>query len=253
MWLRCLVSWSQTGTWWNFPANRISRVVVTGIDRKLLDTSHQARRDHQDRPWRLLESQHRKLTILSPPRLKYSSNNENTSIKSTAFWLSVWKKWCLEKGIAKEIENYEPTQLTLCSSDPMPKLKQTSLNLGNDDSISSKVIRTWLRLSNYLELFSRTLNFFAPWRCEDITAYYFLDRTRLFWPNARFEQTILALDARALLMLNYDKPSRIFSCLLLTRNHMIFLVQFEINKHLLIFSKTTNCIRSTGSYNIVNL
>ena len=27
------------------------------------------------------------------------------------FWLTVWKKWCLEKGIAKEIENYEPTQL----------------------------------------------------------------------------------------------------------------------------------------------
>ena len=39
-----------------------------------------------------------------------SSNNENT-VKNTAFWLSVWKKWCLEKGIAKEIENYEPTQL----------------------------------------------------------------------------------------------------------------------------------------------
>ena len=31
--------------------------------------------------------------------------------KSNAFWLSVWKKWCLEKGIAKEIENYEPNQL----------------------------------------------------------------------------------------------------------------------------------------------
>ena len=43
-------------------------------------------------------------------RWKKSSNNENT-VKSTAFWLSVWKKWCLEKGIAKEIENYEPTQL----------------------------------------------------------------------------------------------------------------------------------------------
>ena len=100
----------------------------------------------------------------------------------------------------------------------------------------------------FLELFSRTLNFFAP-----ITAYYFLDRTRLFWPNARFEQTILALDARALLMLNYDKPSRIFSCLLLTRNHMIFLVQFGINKHLLIFSKTTNCTRPTGSCNFVSL
>ena len=40
----------------------------------------------------------------------HSSNNENT-VKSTAFWLSVWKKWCLEKGIAEEIENYEPTQL----------------------------------------------------------------------------------------------------------------------------------------------
>ena len=39
--------------------------------------------------------------------------NENTAkntAKSTAFWLSVWKKWCLEKGIAKEIENYEPTR-----------------------------------------------------------------------------------------------------------------------------------------------
>ena len=39
---------------------------------------------------------------LPPPRLKNSSNNENT-VKSTAFWLSVRKKWCLEKGIAKEI------------------------------------------------------------------------------------------------------------------------------------------------------
>ena len=36
-------------------------------------------------------------------------------------------------------------------------------------------------------------------------------------------------------MLNYDKPSRIFQCMLLTSNHMIFLVQFGINKHLLIF------------------
>ena len=39
-------------------------------------------------------------------------------------------------------------------------------------------------------------------------------------------------------MLNYDKPYRIFPRILLTRNHMIFLVQFGINKHLLIFSKT---------------
>ena len=49
---------------------------------------------------------------------------------------------------------------------------------------------------------------------------------------------------RALLMFNYDKPSRIFPCILLTRNHTIFLVQFGINKHLLIFSKTTNRARA---------
>ena len=53
--------------------------------------------------------------LLSPPQqqniaAENSSNNENT-VKSTAFWLSVWKKWCLEKGIAEEIENYEPTRL----------------------------------------------------------------------------------------------------------------------------------------------
>ena len=49
-------------------------------------------------------------TATTIQQLKNSSNNEN-AVKSTAFWLSVWKKWCLEKGIAKEIENYEPTQL----------------------------------------------------------------------------------------------------------------------------------------------
>ena len=49
-------------------------------------------------------------TETTTQQLKNSSNNENI-VKSTAFWLSVWKKWCLEKGIAKEIENYEPTQL----------------------------------------------------------------------------------------------------------------------------------------------
>ena len=48
--------------------------------------------------------------FLSSPQLKNSSNKEKT-VKSTAFWLSVWKKWCLEKGIVKEIENYEPTLL----------------------------------------------------------------------------------------------------------------------------------------------
>ena len=36
---------------------------------------------------------------------------QRNNVKRTAFGLSVWKKWCLQKGIAKEIENYEPSQL----------------------------------------------------------------------------------------------------------------------------------------------
>ena len=46
------------------------------------------------------------LTTAAEKQLK-----QQNTVKSTAFWLSVWKKWCLEKGIAKEIENYEPTRL----------------------------------------------------------------------------------------------------------------------------------------------
>ena len=49
-------------------------------------------------------------TLTTIQQLKNNPNSENI-VKITAFWLSVWKKWCLEKGIAKEIENYEPTQL----------------------------------------------------------------------------------------------------------------------------------------------
>ena len=41
---------------------------------------------------------------------KNRSKNENTT-KSTDFWLSVWKKQCLEKKITDEIENYEPAEL----------------------------------------------------------------------------------------------------------------------------------------------
>ena len=49
-------------------------------------------------------------TATTRQQLKNSSNNENT-VKSTTLWLSVWKKWCLENGIAEEIENFEQTQL----------------------------------------------------------------------------------------------------------------------------------------------
>ena len=64
---------------------------------------------------------------------------------------------------------------------------------------------------------------------------------------------LISVDARALLQHNYDKLSRIFSCILLIRNHMIFLVQFGLNKHLLIFSQTTNCTRPTDACDFVSL
>ena len=51
-------------------------------------------------------------TSITIQQLRNRSNNENT-VKSTAFWLTVWKKQCLEKEIAMEIDNYEPTQLII--------------------------------------------------------------------------------------------------------------------------------------------
>ena len=42
--------------------------------------------------------------------LKNCSKNENTA-KSTSFWLSVWKNWCVDKEITDEIDNYEPAEL----------------------------------------------------------------------------------------------------------------------------------------------
>ena len=44
---------------------------------------------------------------------------------------------------------------------------------------------------------------------------------------AGFEQNIFALDARTLLLHFYDRLSRIFSSLLLLRNHIIFLEQLR--------------------------
>ena len=41
---------------------------------------------------------------------KNCPKNENTA-KSTGFWLSVWKNWCVDKEITDEIENYEPAEL----------------------------------------------------------------------------------------------------------------------------------------------
>ena len=42
--------------------------------------------------------------------LKNCSKNESTA-KSTGFWLSFWKNWCVDKEITDEIGNYEPAEL----------------------------------------------------------------------------------------------------------------------------------------------
>ena len=56
-------------------------------------------------------------------------------MKSTAFRLTVWKKWFLEKGIAKEIENYEPTQLNTLLKWFFAEIKTNMVKPRNDDSI----------------------------------------------------------------------------------------------------------------------
>ena len=67
--------------------------------------------------------------------LKNSSkiNDENT-VKSTAFWLSVWKKWCLEKGIAEEIENYEPAELNTLLERFYAELKNKHVRITNQQA-----------------------------------------------------------------------------------------------------------------------
>ena len=81
-------------------------------------------------------------TATTIQQLKTTLNNENT-VKSTAFLLKVWKKWCLKKGIAEEIKSNKPNQLnTLLERFYAEIKKQTWLNLENDDSIPSKVILT---------------------------------------------------------------------------------------------------------------
>ena len=44
--------------------------------------------------------------------LKNSSKNENTT-KSTLFWLSVWRKLCVEKKIESEIQSIPPEELNI--------------------------------------------------------------------------------------------------------------------------------------------
>ena len=54
------------------------------------------------------------ITATTIQKLKNSSKNEST-LKSTAFWLSAWKEWCLDRGIAEEIARITShTRAILC-------------------------------------------------------------------------------------------------------------------------------------------
>ena len=110
------------------------------------------------------------------------------------------------------------------------------------------MIRT--QTEQFLELFSRT---FLRLKVVKILLHIIVLIVRGCFDRTHGLNKLFLHLMRALLMFNYDKPSRIFPCILLTRNHMIFLVQFGINKYLLIFSKTTNCTRLTGSCNFASL
>ena len=135
--------------------------------------------------------------FLSPPRLKNSSNNENT-VKSTVFWFSVWKSGVQRKELLRKSKIRSRPSLTLCSSDPTPKLKQTWLNLGNDDSISSKMRRT--QTQQFLELFSRTLNF-----CQSLKNLLEFIYSRLHSKSCGY------LDKCHSTQFNYHYESRLFS------------------------------------------
>ena len=80
--------------------------------------------------------------------------------------------------------------------------------------------------------------------CQSIIAYYYFDRTRLFWPNAQchlqglnklFFHLMHAL-CFCIIMMSY---LIFFWCILLIRYHMIFSCNLEALVN--FFSKTTNC------------
>ena len=118
-------------------------------------------------------------TSVTMQQLKNSSINENT-VKSTAFWLTVWKKWCLEKGIAKEIENYEPTQLNTLLERSYAEIKNKH---GQTTQTTIPFHRKWFghKLNNSLNCLAGLWTFCAlkMWN------YHCFDRTRLFWSNAQ--------------------------------------------------------------------
>ena len=70
------------------------------------------------------------------------------------------EKLVFREGKCQGNQNYEPSANTLLERFYAEIKKQTWLNLANEDSIPSKVI--WTQTEQFLELFSRTLNFIVP-------------------------------------------------------------------------------------------
>ena len=114
-------------------------------------------------------------TATTMQQLKNSTNNENT-VKRTDFWFSVWKKWCLEKGIAKEIGNYESTQLNTLLEQYYAEVKNKH---GSTLQTTIPFHRRWLghRLNNSLNCLAGLWTFL---RLKDvkISLFIFFERAR---------------------------------------------------------------------------
>ena len=98
--------------------------------------------------------------------------------KKHCFLVVGLEKVVFREGNCQGNQNYEPSANTLLERFYAEIKKQTWLNLANEDSIPSKVIQT--QTDQLLELFNRTLNLIAPFRCKNVIVYYCFDRTRLF-------------------------------------------------------------------------
>ena len=74
--------------------------------------------------------------------------------------------------------------------------------------------------------------------------YHCFNRTRLLWPTAQVWINHYCIWCARFHLRNYGKLYRIFSCLLLIRNHMIFLMQSGINKKRISRALRTRAILS---------
>ena len=103
------------------------------------------------------------VTATTIQQLKNSSNNENT-VKSTACLVVVFRE-----GNCQRNENYEPIQLNTLLERFYAEIKTNMVKPRKRRFHFIESIRT--KTEQFLELFSRTLNFLAPQRCENIIVH----------------------------------------------------------------------------------